>query len=202
LAEYLEDGAAILQWFSKRRGQYFSSKDWELVGIEIELCHQASPNNPSVYWYGFIDVVMRHVPTNTFKLFDIKTSRNGWKQNAKSDAMKSAQLIAYKNYFAEQFGVPREKIEVEFFIVKRKIVEESMFPQKRIQNHKPAAGSVTQKKVQRQIESFVDACFDSEGNKNADRNYVAVAGKGAVNCKYCPFKTDYERCPKENRIRE
>lgn len=202
LAEYLEDGAAILQWFSKRRGQYFSSKDWELVGIEIELCHQASPNNPAVYWYGFIDVVMRHVPTNTFKLFDIKTSRNGWKQNAKSDAMKSAQLIAYKNYFAEQFGVPREKIEVEFFIVKRKIIEESMFPQKRIQNHKPAAGSVTQKKVQRQIESFVDACFDSEGNKNADRNYVAVAGKGAVNCKYCPFKTDYERCPKENRIRE
>ena len=116
--------------------------------------------------------------------------------------MKSAQLIAYKNYFAEQFGVPREKIEVEFFIVKRKIVEESMFPQKRIQNHKPAAGSVTQKKVQRQIESFVDACFDMDGNKNAERNYVAVAGKGAVNCKYCPFKTDYERCPKENRIRE
>jgi len=202
LAEYLEDGAAILQWFSKRRGQYFSSKDWELVGIEIELCHPASPKNPSVYWYGFIDVVMRHVPTKSFKLFDIKTSRNGWKQSAKSDSMKSAQLIAYKNYFAEQFGVSRDKIEVEFFIVKRKIVEESMFPQKRIQNHKPAAGSVTQKKVQRQIEAFVDACFDAEGNKNDNRNYVAVAGKGAVNCKYCPFKTDYERCPKENRIRE
>ena len=44
--------------------------------------------------------------------------------------------------------------------------------------------------------------IDAEGNKNADRNYVAVAGKGAVNCKYCPFKTDYERCPKDSRIRE
>jgi hypothetical protein len=31
-----------------------------------------------------------------------------------------------------------------------------MFPQKRIQNHKPAAGSVTQKKVQRQIDAFVE----------------------------------------------
>jgi len=202
LAEYLEDGAAILQWFLKRRAQYFSSKDWELVGIEIELCQQASTNNPSVYWYGFIDVVMRHVPSNTFKLFDIKTSRSGWNKSAKSDSMKAAQLVAYKNYFSEQFGVPRENIDIEFFIVKRKIVEESMFPQKRIQNHKPSAGSVTQKKIQRQIDAFVDACFDQAGNKDANRNYVAVAGKGAVNCKYCPFKTDYERCPKDARIRE
>lgn len=202
LAEYLEDGAAILQWFLKRRAQYFSSKDWELVGIEIELCQQASINNPSVYWYGFIDVVMRHVPSNTFKLFDIKTSRSGWNKSAKSDSMKAAQLVAYKNYFSEQFGVPRENIDIEFFIVKRKIVEESMFPQKRIQNHKPSAGSVTQKKIQRQIDAFVDACFDQAGNKDANRNYVAVAGKGAVNCKYCPFKTDYERCPKDARIRE
>jgi len=202
LAEYLEDGAAILQWFLKRRAQYFSSKDWELVGIEIELCQQASTNNPSVYWYGFIDVVMRHVPSNTFKLFDIKTSRSGWNKSAKADSMKAAQLVAYKNYFSEQFGVPRENIDIEFFIVKRKIVEESMFPQKRIQNHKPSAGSVTQKKIQRQIDAFVDACFDQAGNKDANRNYVAVAGKGAVNCKYCPFKTDYERCPKDARIRE
>ena len=62
--------------------------------------------------------------------------------------------------------------------------------------------STLSQRFQRQIEAFVDACFDAEGNKNADRNYVAVAGKGAVNCKYCPFKIDYERCPKENRIRE
>jgi len=80
LAEYLEDGVAILDWFKKRRKQYFSTKDWELVGIEIELCTQASEKNPSVYWYGFIDVVLRHVPTNTISIIDIKTSRDGWKK--------------------------------------------------------------------------------------------------------------------------
>ena len=202
MAEYLEDGAAILQWFLKRRSQYFSSKDWELVGIEIELCQQASTKNSSVYWFGFIDVVLRHVPTNKIVIYDIKTSRNGWNKNAKSDSMKAAQLVAYKNYFSEQFGVPRENIDVEFFIVKRKIVEESMFPQKRIQNFKPSAGSVTQKKIQKQIDAFVETCFDAEGNKNANIPYMAIAGKGSTNCKYCPFKTDYERCPKENRIRE
>ncbi len=202
LAEYLEDGAAILDWLKKRRKQYFSTKNWELVGIEVELCTQASANNPSVFWYGFIDVVLKHVPTNKIVILDIKTSRSGWNKHQKADSIKAAQLVAYKNYFSEQFGIPKDNIDVEFFIVKRKLVEESMFPQKRIQQFKPASGSVTQRKVQKLIDSFVDHCFDLEGNKKADQEYIAVSGKGDKNCKYCPFKTDYVNCPKENRIRQ
>jgi hypothetical protein len=201
MAEYLEDGVAILDWFKKRRKQYFSTKDWELVGIELELCEPASETNPSVYWYGFIDLVLRHVPTNTIHIYDIKTSRSGWNKYQKSDSLKMAQLVAYKNYFSRQFGVPKENIVVEFFIVKRKLVEESMFPQKRIQLLRPAAGTVTQRKIQKHIDNFIDHCFDAEGNKLADRQYEAVSGKGDKNCKYCPFKTDYVNCPKENRIR-
>ena len=202
LAEYHEDGVAILEWFKKRRGQYFSSRDYELLGIEMELCTQASANNPSVYWFGFMDLVIRHKPTNTIEIFDIKTSRMGWNKYQKSDSLKSAQLVTYKTYFSEQYNVPKENINVEFFIVKRKLQENSMFPQKRIQQHRPASGTVTQRKVQKRIDEFVESCFDLEGNKNADRNYLALAGKGAKNCKWCPFKTDYENCPKENRIRE
>jgi hypothetical protein len=202
LAEYLEDGVAILEWFKKRRSQYFSTKNYELVAIEMEMCTPATDKNPSVYWFGYIDVVIRHVPTNTIYIYDIKTSRNGWNQNAKTDSLKSAQLVAYKSYFAKQFGVPEKNINVEFFIVKRKIVEESMFPQKRIQNFKPSAGPVVQKRVQKSIERFVEHCFTDSGEKRADQPYFANSGKNAVNCKYCPFKTDYERCPKENRIRE
>ena len=202
LAEYLEDGVAILEWFKKRRSTYFSSKGWELVGIELDLCVQASDSNSSVYWYGFIDVIIRHVPTNRIVLYDIKTSRQGWNKYQKADSLKAAQLVVYKNYFSKQFNVPKENIDVEFFIVKRKMIEDSMFPQKRIQNFRPSSGTVTQKKVQRQVDAFVEQCFDAEGNKNAGAKYLAISGKGDKNCKYCPFKTDYENCPKENRIRE
>lgn len=201
MAEYLEDGVAILEWFKKRRKQYFSTKDYELVGIELELCEPASERNPSVYWYGFIDLVIRHIPTNTIHIYDIKTSRSGWNKYQKADSLKMAQLVAYKNYFSRQFGIPKENIVVEFFIVKRKLVEESMFPQKRIQLLRPAAGTVTQRKVQKHVDNFINHCFDADGNKLADRQYEAVAGKGDKNCKYCPFKTDYVNCPKENRIR-
>ena len=202
MAEYLEDGVAIFDWFAKRRSQYFSSKNYELVAIEMELCTPASKANPSVFWYGFIDVVIRHVPTGNIEIYDIKTSRQGWNKYQKADNLKAAQLIAYKNYFAQQFGTPIEKIDVEFFIVKRKMIEESMFPQKRVQNFKPASGTVTQRKVQKQIDAFVESCFDLDGNRNAEKKYMAISGKGDKNCKYCAFKTDYENCPKDARIRE
>ena len=202
LAEYLEDGAAILDWLKKRRKQYFTTKNWELVGIEIELCTQASANNDSVFWYGFIDVVLRDTVNNKIYILDIKTSRAGWNKFQKQDSIKAAQLIAYKNYFSTQFGTPKENIDVEFFIVKRKLIEESMFPQKRVQQFKPASGTVTQRKVQKAIDEFVEACFDAEGNKNEAREYMAISGKGDKNCKYCPFKTDYVNCPKDARIRQ
>lgn len=202
LGEYLEDGVAILEWFQKRRRQYFTTKNVELVGVELDLCVQASDQNPSVYWNGFMDLVIRDTALNKIFIYDIKTSRMGWNKYQKGDKTKLAQLIAYKTYFSKQYGVPVDNIEVEFFIVKRKLVEESMFPQKRIQQLRPASGSVTRKKIQKQIDKFVEECFDQEGNKIETRPYMALAGKGEKNCKYCPFKTDYVNCPKENRIRQ
>ena len=77
-----------------------------------------------------------------------------------------------------------------------------MFPQKRIQIVNPASGTVTRKKVQKSIDEFIEHCFDENGNKNKEGKYLALAGKGAKHCKWCPFKEDYENCPKEDRIRE
>ena len=77
-----------------------------------------------------------------------------------------------------------------------------MFPQKRVQQFKPAAGTVTQKKIQRQIDTFVESCFEADGTKKADGNYPAVAGKGDKNCKYCFAKNREDLCPKANRIRQ
>jgi Holliday junction resolvase-like predicted endonuclease len=202
LSEYHQDGTAILDWFKKRRGQYFSSKGMELIGIELQLCTPASEVNKSVYWYGFVDIVMRDTRDNTIKIIDIKTSRMGWNKYQKADKLKAAQLIAYKNYYSQQYGVPKDNIEVEFFVVKRKMQEDSMFPQKRIQEIRPASGKVTQKKVQSQIDKFIETAFDADGNRREDIPYLAIAGKGAKHCKWYFAKERYDLCPKENRIRE
>ena len=37
LTEFCIQGAKALEWFKKKRGDYFSKRNWELVGIEVPL---------------------------------------------------------------------------------------------------------------------------------------------------------------------
>jgi hypothetical protein len=62
--------------------------------------------------------------------------------------IKQFQLLLYKKYFSEHFNFPIENIEVEFFIVKRKLYESEEFVIKRIQKFKPASGKIKLKKAE------------------------------------------------------
>ena len=76
------------------------------------------------------------------KIIDIKTSTRGWKDKEKSDEVKNMQLILYKKFFAEQHNFPVDNINIEYFIVKRKVYEDGEYPEKRIQTHTPTSGKV------------------------------------------------------------
>ena len=86
-------------------------------------------------------------------------------------------------------------------IVKRKLIEGAMFPQKRITEFAPASGKPTRNKLTRSIEEFVNASFHKDGSFNLDRQYPAVAGKNNKHCKYCEFKDQPDLCPAKNRIK-
>ena len=75
----------------------------------------------NIIYKGYIDLILYHEPTNKFYIYDIKTSTNGWRAKDKKDETKQMQLVLYKKFFNEQFGIPLENIEVEFFIVRRKV---------------------------------------------------------------------------------
>ena len=87
---------------------------WKVINI---LClKMASRMTASEASDGFLK------ETETFKIIDIKTSTNGWNDYAKKDENKQFQLLLYKQYFSEQYGIPLDKIEIEFFILKRAYV--------------------------------------------------------------------------------
>jgi hypothetical protein len=86
-------------------------------------------------------------------------------------------------------------------IVKRKLIEGAMFPQKRITEFAPASGKPTRNKLTRSIEDFVSNSFHKDGEFNLDRKYAAVAGKNNKNCKYCEFKDQPDLCPAKERIK-
>ena len=201
LGEFYEDGVAILDWFKRKRGQYFSRKNEELIGIEVPIYHPVADSNDKIMMLGYLDVVMRDKRTDKITIIDIKTSTMGWNKYQKADKNKTSQLVLYKKYFAEQYGYDPEKIDIKYMIVKRKLIEGAMFPQKRITEFSPASGKPTRNKLARSIDEFVKSSFKADGSFNLDREYPAVAGKNNKNCKYCEFKDQPDLCPAKARIK-
>jgi len=191
MREFFEDGLAILNFVKKKRGGYFSKRDWYLVGCELPLLLNPHPQFKNILYKGYLDVVLYHEPTNKFKIIDIKTSTRGWDDKTKKDETKQLQLILYKKYYSQQFGVPEENISVEFFIVKRKVWEESPYPISRIQEYKPASGKVKMNKAVNTVNSFIEEVFNYDGSYK-DKQFEPNPSK--FNCMFCPFSNNKELC--------
>ena len=182
LREFFEDGVEIINYFKKKRNQYFSKRGWHLAGIEVPIVITPNKRYNNVIYQGYLDVVMYHENTNTFKIIDIKTSTKGWSSKEKKDESKQFQLILYKKFFSEQFDVPMENIDIEFFIVRRKIWENSDYPIGRVQLWKPASGKVKLNKATKSLEEFITQAFTQKGY--AEKEYEPIVND---NCKWCPF---------------
>lgn len=201
LNEFYLDGVAILEWFKRHRGDYFSNQTHELVGIEMPLYIQATNGNQKVIMNGFLDIVLKEKSTGKILIIDIKTSTKGWNQYAKADKTKASQLVLYKSYFAKQYGYDEEAIEIKYFIVKRKLIEGFMYPQKRVQEFVPASGKPTRNKLHKEIDSFIEAGFNDDGSYKVDGNFPAIGLEGFKNCRWCEFANREDLCPKDKRIK-
>jgi hypothetical protein len=191
MREFYEDGLAILNFVKKKRSGYFGKRGWFLVGCEVPLLLTPHPEFKTILYKGYLDVVLYHETTNTFKIIDIKTSKSGWDDKTKKDETKQLQLVLYKKFYSQQFGVPEDNIEIEFFIVKRKIWEESPYPISRIQEYTPASGKVKMNKATNTINSFIEEVFNHDGSH---KNKVFEPNPSKYGCMYCPFKNKKELC--------
>ena len=187
MVEFYTQGVEILNFLRKKRAQYFSKKGYELVGIEVPLNYDM-PNN--IKFVGYLDVVIKDTIRNVIKIYDIKTSTMGWNKYMKADKLKSDQLLLYKQFYAKQYDHPIEKIEVEFFIVKRKLWKHTDYPQKRVQKFVPASGKPSINQVVKRLDEFMKECFTTDGEYNTEHIYSKEASK--KNCRFCDFnQTEY-----------
>lgn len=190
IREFYDDGVEILKFIKKKRSVYFSKKGWYLVGCEIPVSITPNSEYKNVIYQGYLDVVLYHEPTDTFKIIDIKTSTRGWNAKVKKDEEKHFQLILYKKFFSEQFGIPEKNIDIEFLITRRKVYLDGEYPQKRIQEFKPASGRNKLNKATRILNEFIETVFDKDGYK--EKNYHPQPSKW--NCGFCPFKENQKLC--------
>ena len=186
MQEFYEHGLAIIEWFIKKRSMYFSKKGYELVGIEVPIDYDL-PNK--IKFVGYIDVLIYDTVREKYKIIDIKTSTMGWNKWAKADKTKTDQLLLYKQFYGKQNDIPLDKIDIEYFIVKRKLYEKLDWPQRRVQTFVPANGTPSINKVTNNIKAFIDECF-IDGEYNQPHIYRKEASK--KNCRFCEFnQTEY-----------
>ena len=186
MREFFQDGVDILDFLKKRRADYFSKRGYKLIGCEVPIEVDLKKNVKIV---GYLDLVILDEFHNTIKIYDIKTSTRGWNKWMKKDENKTQQLLLYKQFYSKQYNHPIDKIEVEYFIVKRKLWEEAMFPQKRVQKFSPASGKPSMNKVAKRLDIFLDTAFDDSGERIPD-NIKATPSKKS--CRFCEFKnTEY-----------
>lgn len=186
MREFFEDGVEIINFIKKNRGKYFSKRGWHLVGCEVPIIVNPNPHYKHIVYQGYLDVVMYHEPTNKFKIIDIKTSTKSWNDYKKKDKVIKAQLLLYKKYFSEIYDIPLDDIEIEFFIVKRKLNEwaiDNGYPSSRVQQFVPANGKTSINQSSKMLNDFIDKAFNKSGYKDVEHETNA----SKWNCKFCAF---------------
>jgi hypothetical protein len=186
--EFVYDGDDIIKAFQNttNRLKHFPSGKSEFIGIEDEI---RMPIRNNVEFICYIDVILKEKKTGRYRILDIKTSSTGWNSYMKEDPAKYSQILLYKAFFSKKYNVPMDMIDVEFFILKRKLYEGVGFPQSRIQTFVPSHNNKSIADILNTFAQFVKECFTLEGKFVEDvTKYPKIPGKNKKNCKYCPHK--------------
>lgn len=194
LNEFYEDAIAILDFFKRNRGLFFSKKKTKLVGIEIPIMAPLLEGYETIKMKGFIDLVIYDEDLDKYKIYDIKTSTRGWSDYEKKDQTKINQILLYKRFFSMLKGVPEDKIDVEFFIVRRRINESLEYAPGRVQQWTPANGVKKVKDAVEDIQNFVKDVFTIDG-EYIEKNYPKNINK----CKFCPYLDRPDLCDRNIR---
>jgi len=181
LNQFWLDGKHILDFIKKKRGIYFGTKNTMLAGVETLLYQNLKPG---VVFKGLVDLVFYHPDTEEWTVVDIKTSTRGWNDTQKKNPNLTAQVVLYKEFFAKQFGIDRDKVNVEFFIVKRRVPKDAQYAsmQRRVQEFRPNAGPRKTKQVLESMNNFLTNVLDSNG-KFIDKDHECKSPLGKCdNC--------------------
>lgn len=187
LMEFYEQGCQILTYTQNHYKKLFPTEHTKLFAIEYPLDIEV---RPGVRYIGYIDIVTYNEETDTYVLYDLKTSRSGWSPQQKKDPLKVGQLLLYKRFFAQQLGVSEKNISVEFVMLKRMVPNTTQFVIPRVSKFEPSNGSPSVNKAWDKFEHFLDTCFTTAGEYVHEQR--ASPSKEA--CRWCVYRDKKELC--------
>lgn len=192
---YVCDGEDIIEYLLTKgnRERYFPKDKYEFIGVEIPLDMEILNN---VNFIAYVDLILKDKITGKIKIYDFKTAAVGWNNYMKEDEAKYSQILLYKAFYSKKFNIPLSQIEIEFFILKRKLYEGVSYPQSRIQTFEPNHSHNAIADALNGFIKFVKECFTVDGEYNKTSSYPKIPGKAKKNCKYCGhYKTTCDAKP-------
>ena len=112
--QMLEQYEPIVDSFRDELDNYF--ENCEVVSTEERLCEDMEGHD--LKFKGFIDLVVK-TEDGKYHILDWKTTSWGWNSRRKSDKIVNYQLTLYKYFWAQKHGVPLDKVETHFGLLKR-----------------------------------------------------------------------------------
>ena len=101
-------------------------------------------------------------------------------------------MLFYKEFFSRIFNVDPKKIEAKYFIVKRKIPQDTEWTAKYVQQFEPASGKIKRAQAMKRLDNFVNEVFNEDGSYNKEKIYTKDPSKWT--CGFCPFKKNLHLC--------
>jgi hypothetical protein len=186
--DYVYDGDDIIKAFTNftNRMKFFPSGKYEFIGVEDEIL---MPIKNNVMFTGFIDIILKEKVMGRYRIIDLKTSSREWNKWQKEDPAKYSQVLLYKAFYSKKYNIPLGMIDVEFLILKRKLLEGVTYPQSHIQFFVPRNNNKAILDTLETFSQFVGECFKPDGTFVEDLLiYPKIPGKAKKHCKYCPHK--------------
>lgn len=188
LEEFYHQGTEILSYIQENQDKLFPTDNVKLVGIEYPIEIEV---RKGVQYVGFVDIITKNEQTGEVTLYDLKTSKSGWSHYQKNDKVKTSQLLLYKKFISDMFGIDPMLVRVEYVILKRLLSENSPFPVPRVSSFEPPSGRPSMNRAWSDFETFLDQCFDESGQYKIDE----IKHKASPStCKFCVYKERKDLC--------
>jgi len=162
-----------LQTMYEKSGKVADELDLNRL-LEDRLVENLQPvleDIPNVLMNGSIDFIIYEKNTESYTIYDIKTSTKGWSDYEKKDQTKINQILLYKRFYSKVMNVPEDKIDVKFFIVKRKVYQSPDYPIYRVQEFVPSNGKKKVEDAVKDLSLFIRECFTHDAKYKKDRLY-------------------------------
>ena len=122
LKEWLVSGVEIIPDLYRCLTEKFGKlgEDWEVLAAEEQLYEPITEfTEAEKNFKGFIDLVVMSKKDKKVHLIDWKTCSWGWKREKKSDTILSYQLVYYKHFWSQKYGVDPKDVDCHFVLLKR-----------------------------------------------------------------------------------